>query len=136
MCVSFGIDCKVVHNKFPGYLLDDLPNMSDDNVRQERKFKFNVPIYNYVFYRDSVIPSMISSWNELPNDIRTNTSLKSFKFLFKNSYMTLPNPLYHYGERMSQMSHTRIRLNFSNLNHHLFNRGLSNSPNCEHCNVP
>ncbi len=46
------------------------------------------------------------------------------------------NPLYNFGERLSQMSHTRIRLKFSNLNYHLFNYGLSNSPNCVHCNVP
>ncbi len=34
------------------------------------------------------------------------------------------------------MSHTRIRLNFSNLKSHLHNYNLSDSPNCEHCNSP
>ncbi len=44
--------------------------------------------------------------------------------------------LYLHGERTAQMSHTRIRVKFSNLNYHLYNYGLSNSPNCDECNVP
>ena len=127
---------EVIHRQFPPYLLNDLPHMSDGNSRLERRFKFNTLPYNHTYYRDSVIPSMISNWNKLPNDIRTNTSLKAFKFLFKNNFTPPACPLYLYGARLEQMSHTRIRLNFSNLNYHLFNHGLSNSPNCEHCNVP
>ncbi len=127
---------KVIHNKFPKYLQNDLPYMCDASTRVERRFKFNSPHYNYAYYRDSVIPSTVSNWNKLPNEIRTNPKIKGFKFLFKKQYTPQPNPIYHYGERLSQMSHTRIRLNFSNLNSHLNNHGLSNSPNCDHCNVP
>ncbi len=57
---------KVIHHKFPPYLLNDLPYMSDENARQERKYKFNTLPYKNAYYRDSVIPSMISSWNRLP----------------------------------------------------------------------
>ncbi len=127
---------KVIHKQYPPYLLNDLPYMSDGNSRLERRFKFNTPPYNYAFYRDSVIPSMIANWNKLPNDIRTNTSLKTFKYLFKEKFAPPKYPLYNCGSRLPQMSHTRIRLNFSNLNYHLFNHGLSDSPNCENCNVP
>ncbi len=110
--------------------------MCDQNTRLERRYKFNTPQYNYAFYKDSFVPSSTSNWNKLPNEIRTNPSLKSFKYFFKRINMPLANPLYHHGERLSQMSHTRIRLNFSNLNSHLYNYGLLNSPNCDHCNVP
>ena len=34
------------------------------------------------------------------------------------------------------MSHTHIRVKFSNLNFHLFNYNLVTSPNCKHCNLP
>ncbi len=127
---------KVVHKKFPQYLLNDLPYMCDENTRLERWYKFNTPVYNYAFYRDSfIIPSVISNWNNLPNDIRTNSNIKGFKFFNKKNYMPSANPLYHHGERLSQMSHSRIRLNFSNLNSHLYNHGLITSPNCDNCDV-
>ncbi len=127
---------KVIHNQFPLYLLNDLPFMADANNRMERKYKFNTPPYQYTFYRDSVVPSMISNWSKLPNEIRTNKNIKVFKFLFKDKYIKPAYPLYLHGERKAQMSHTRIRVKFSNLNYHLYNYGLSNSPNCDQCNVP
>ncbi len=127
---------KVIHNKSPKYLYDDLPFMTDENTRLERRFKFNTVRYNYVFYRDSFIPLATSEWNALPNLIRTNNALKSFKWSYKQEFASTPCPLYNHGERLSQMSHTRIRLKFSNLNAHLYNYNLVNSPNCEHCNFP
>ena len=56
--------------------------------------------------------------------------------MLKTEYTEHPNPLYHYGNRFSQMSHTRIRVKFSNLNFHLYNYNLVTSPNCKHCNLP
>ncbi len=127
---------KVIHKRFPVYLLNDLPYMSDGNSRLERRYKFHTPHFDHAFYRDSIIPKSITEWNSLPNPIRTNTDLKSFKWSFKQEYARTPSPLLNYGERISQMSHTRIRLNFSNLNSHLHSYNLSESPNCEYCNVP
>ncbi len=127
---------KVIHKKYPEYLLNNLPHMSDGNSRLERRYKFHTPHFDHAFYRDSIIPKSISEWNSLPNVIRTNTDLKSFKWSFKQEYARSPSPLLNHGERISQMSHTRIRLNFSNLNSHLHSYNLTDSPNCEHCNVP
>ena len=127
---------KLIHKKSPLYLLNDLPHMTDENARLERRYKFNIPRYEHVYYRDSVIPKSISEWNNLPNNIRNNTCIKGFKWSFKQLYFEPPAPLYNHGERLSQMSHTRIRLQFSNLNEHLFSYNLSATPNCEHCNTP
>ncbi len=127
---------NVIHKKLPLYLLNDLPFMSDANARLERKYKFNVPPFQHAFYRDSVIPNTISEWNDLPNAIRTITNIKSFKWAFKQEYCKPPAPIYNHGERISQMSHTRIRVQFSNLNKHLHNYNLSPTPNCEHCDTP
>ena len=127
---------KIIHNQFPSYLHNSLPPMQDQSNRAERKYKFNTPAYNHAFYRDSIIPSTISQWNNLPNHIRTIKKLDTFKFMLKKEYTESPNPLYHYGSRFSQMSHTRIRVKFSNLNFHLFNYNLVTSPNCIHCNLP
>ena len=127
---------KVIHNQYPTYLYNSLPPMQDPTNRSERKYKFNTPGYLHAFYRDSVIPSTISNWNNLPNHIRTIKKLDTFKFMLKKEYLEPPNPLYHYGYRFSQMSHTRIRVKFSNLNFHLFNHKLATSPNCNHCNLP
>ncbi len=66
---------KVIHNKFPAYLLNDLPYMHGINNRLERRLTFNTPPYNHVFYKESVVPSMITNWNKLPNHIVFNTCL-------------------------------------------------------------
>ncbi len=127
---------KVIHNKYPTYLYKSLPPMRDHSNRTERKYKFNTPLFDHAFYRDSIIPSSISKWNELPNHIRTIQKLDTFKLMLKREYVEPPKPLYHYGDRYSQMSHTRIRVKFSNLNFHLFNYNLVPSPNCPNCNLP
>ena len=127
---------KLIHNKSPTYLYESLPIMCDQSNRAERKYKFNTPFFEHAFYRDSIIPSSISKWNNLPNHVRTIAKLDTFKYLLKREYVEAPKPLYHYGNRLSQMSHTRIRVKFSNLNFHLFNYNLVQSPNCMHCNLP
>ncbi len=127
---------KLIHNKYPIYLYENLPPMRNHLDRAERKYKFNTPIFDHAFYRDSVIPSSISKWNELPNHIRTVKKLDTFKYMLKREYVEPPKPLYHYGNRFSQMSLARIRVKFSNLNFHLFNYNLVPSPNCMHCNLP
>ena len=129
---------KVIHNKYPLYLFDGLPYMCDHSTRLERRYKFNTLPYDHAFYRDSVIPLSISKWNDLPNHIRLRTikKLDTFKYMLKREYVKPPNPLFHFGERNSQMSHTRIRVKFSNLNFHVFNYNLVASPNCHHCNLP
>ncbi len=55
--------------------------------------------------------------------------------MWKKEYVEPPKPIFHFGERNSQMSHTRIRVKFSNLNFHLFNYNLIDSPNCQHCDL-
>ncbi len=110
--------------------------MHGNNVRNERKFTFNTVPYGHDYYKKSVIPSSIKSWNSLPNDIRTNTSYLSFKSNLKQVYTSSPSALLNYGNRLVQMAHTRIRVNFSNLNSHLFRYNLIASPNCITCNTP
>ncbi len=127
---------KVIHNKYPLYLFNSLPFMCDQSTRLERRYKFNTLPFDHAFYRDSVIPSSISKWNDLPNYIRTIKKLDSFKYMFKKEYFDPPKLIFHFGERNSQMSHTRIRVKFSNLNFHLFNYNLVASPNCQYCNLP
>ena len=38
---QFTLIHKVIHNKFPIYLLNDLPSMTGSNTRLERQYKFN-----------------------------------------------------------------------------------------------
>ncbi len=130
---------KAIHKKFPKYLLNSLPPMSDSTARPERRYKFNTPPFEHAYYRDSVIPKSVANWNNLPNHIRVISNLDSFKYMLKTEYLEPPNHLLHYhsnGNRPSQMSHTRIRVKFSNLNFHLFNYNLVTDPDCSHCNVP
>ena len=66
---------KVIHNQYPTYLHKSLPPMQDPTNRAERKYKFDTPGYQHAFHRDSVIPSTISKWNNLPNERSSADSL-------------------------------------------------------------
>ena len=127
---------KVIHKKSPKYLFNDLPAMHGNNVRIERQYTFNTMLYGHAYYKKSVIPSSIKGWNNLPNDIRTKNSYQSFRSNLKQVYTSSPSALLNYGTRFSQMAHTRMRVNFSNLNSHLFKYNLIASPNCTSCNTP
>ena len=110
--------------------------MHGNNVRIERRYTFNALPYNHSYYKKSVISSSIKSWNSLPNDVRTITSYNSFKGNLKQVYTSSPSAILNYGNRLAQMAHTRIRVNFSNLNYHLSRYNLIASPNCTSCNTP
>jgi len=80
-------------------------------------------------YSSSFLPSTVSEWNHLPDDIKHAETLNSFKRLINIDRPTF-NPLFSYGDRRSQLLHTRLRTKCSALNDHLFRRNIITSPLC------
>ena len=80
-------------------------------------------------YYNSFLPATIRDWNNLPQEVRQADSIQSFK-TFLNSNTRLPPPHYGAGTRLGQILHTRLRLECSPLNEHLYRRNLVNSPLC------
>ena len=80
-------------------------------------------------YFNSFLPSAIREWNDLPLAIRDSTTVTTFKYKL-NSNLTQPPSLFHIGNRMGQIYHSRLRTNCSSLNSHLFSKNIIDSPLC------
>ena len=84
----------------------------------------------------SCIPSSVSLWNSLDNNIRTTDSLFSFKSSIKSQR---PNnskvpPYFLSGDRYLSVQHARVRNNCSNLKSDLYENHLCPRPMCS-CNT-
>ena len=80
---------------------------------------------HYSYFRNSFIPSAIKSWNKT---LQKNRNLEHFKDSLKLTH----NFLYYIGARLVNISHTQLCMNCSNLNVHLFQLHVVDSPDCSH----
>lgn len=78
-------------------------------------------------YFNSFFPATIRQWNALPKNVQSNPSLHLFKTYLYTSRIKIPNYFY-FGTRIGQTLHSKLRLECSGLNLHLFQRKLINSP--------
>ena len=85
-------------------------------------------------YKDSFLPSTVKIWNKLPINVQQNPSLSNLKRFLRSDSHTVPYYFYS-GSRQSQIMHTRLRLECSSLNAHLYSRNINDSPNCT-CGSP
>ena len=81
-------------------------------------------------YYNSFFPSTKSVWNSLPEDTKQSPSISSFKFRL-NRDLNKPPKYYNTGTRIGQLLHTRIRLECSSLNAHLYRKNIVPEPTCQ-----
>ena len=133
--------CKFIHKLFlffkmnhglsPLYLSNLLPlhvgELSSYRLRNAENY---VGIHaNTRAYAESFLPSTLQAWNNLPEAVRSADTLGAFKHLL--SLVTPKVPAYYdCGDRLDQISHTRLRTECSSLNQHLFRRNLVQNPYC------
>ena len=78
---------------------------------------------------NSFLLATVRDWNNLPLHVQQSDSLETFK-KYLNSDLS-PSPFfYNAGSRLGQVLHTRLRLECSSLNAHLYSRNLVESPLC------
>ena len=97
-------------------------------------------------YFNSFFPATIRKWNALPQSVQLNPSLYTFQTYLYSSRIKIPNYFY-IGTRIGHILHSKLRLECSTLNHHMFQRKLRDSPICNcgevestdhfllHCNI-
>ena len=81
-------------------------------------------------YYISFFPSTKSVWNSLPEDTKQSPSISSFKFRH-NRDLNKPPKYYNTVTRIGQLLHTRIRLECSSLNAHLYRKNIVPEPTCQ-----
>ena len=83
-------------------------------------------------YKNSYIPASIIAWNDLPVNLTDSHSVQTFKAKLKSYLFNPTTPVYYsYGERLTSIFHTRLRLGHSSLSFDLFQHGLNTSKRCE-----
>ncbi len=122
---------KIVTNRTPSYLRDLIPNLVGNqhghNTRQSNNL---ADIRTRTrFYSDYFVPSVIKLWNTRPLFIRNSRSLNGLNDYLRRSDKKCPT-YYYTGSRLGQILHSRLRMDSSSLNEHLFYRNLVDSPNC------
>ena len=80
-------------------------------------------------YYNSFIPSSVRLWNLRPDNIRLSPSIQALKYSLTSNISS--KPFYYYtGSRLGQILHSRLRMQCSSLNHHLYRKNILYSPNC------
>ena len=121
---------QMVHNATPSYLSLLVPpqvgNLSRYNLRNERNYQ-TIACRSQQYF-NSFLPSVIRDWNELPEDIKSSRSVKSFKVKLNRSVAV---PYYFLaGNRTGQVHLCRLRTDCSPLNSNLYRKNILPSPNC------
>ena len=119
-----------MHGLAPDYLRDVLPPLVHEitsyNLRNANHIQ-TLSSNTNLFY-NSFFPSTIRAWNSLSDDIKQAPSVASFKYqLNKNKR---PPEHYNVGLRIGQILHTRLRLECSSLNSHLYQKNIVPSLSC------
>ena len=78
---------------------------------------------------NSFFPATIRKWNALPQSLQLNPSLSTFKTYLYSYRIKIPNYFY-IVTRIRQILHSKLRLECSTLNLHMFQRKFRDSPLC------
>ena len=125
---------KLIFNPIvPEFIKTIIPNTRQQNTtRTLRNISAQtIPLARTTSYHRSFVPSSTSLWNTLPEHLRTNNNYFTFKKHLKELITQPRPPLYYFlGTKTGNILHTKLRLNTSKLNAHLFSIQQANSPSC------
>ena len=90
-----------------------------------------------IYIKKTFLFSSIKWWNSTPLEIRTSFSLGIFKHSLLK-YLQFPTRNYFFciGDRSASTCHTCLRLNFSALKRHHYQKNCCRSPTCPLCDAP
>ena len=117
------------------YVLTTCLHLSPPNFGNNTAYSLrNASDYKYIrsnsqLYYNSVLPSVVRNWNELPHTTRNAPSISAFKRSL-NSTLIGVTLFYLDGKRIGQIYHSRLRMDCSSLNYHLFSKKIIGSPLC------
>ena len=122
----------------PPYLCDLCPNFVCERSSYSLCSANNlcIPFVRTERHKKSFLFSSIQEWNNLPLETGKLSSPGIFKrSLLKFLHFPSGSYLFCTGDRLAWIFHTRLRLNFSALNYHLFQKNCCPSPACALCDA-
>ncbi|MEW8543133.1 MAG: reverse transcriptase family protein, partial [Candidatus Thiodiazotropha sp.] len=122
---------KMINGLTPAYLSQLIPPLVHESSQYSLRNSNNISTVHAHsnMYYNSFLPSVIRAWNNLPVLVRNSISLADFKKNL-NIQRSPPPAYYNFGDRISQIYHTRLRLECSSLKQHLFRKNLIENPTC------
>ena len=111
---------KIVYNLAPAYLLELCPEYVSSRTNYSLRANDNlvVPFARTERYKRSFLISSVKLWNNLPSNIRSCSSIASFKSsVVRRHNFSIPKGLYYIGDRLAAVFHNRLRLSNSTLNY-------------------
>ena len=124
---------KIINGLTPDYLQSLVPPQHfQQHYHNTRHSQNYVNINCRTTYRNnSFIPSTIRLWNNLPSQLKSCSSLISFKRELASHYKTPDIPMYYFcGSRLGQILHARLRMQCSSLKQHLYLKNIEPDPYC------
>ena len=122
---------KIIHKLSPTYLVSCMPDrLQTRNTRASSSVMFRLPKTNTLAFKNSYFPSCAKLFNSLDSSIRIS-SYDMQMIYFRNIIKSTHNSFYYLGSRRVQVIIAQLRVGFSNLNSHLYDKGCSNSPYCK-----
>ena len=124
---------RSVSGLVPPYISDITPPLVHETTDYPLRNQNNItiPFCRTEISRRSCIPSSITLWNALDEDLRTSPSVASFKYQLKKRQNNSKVPSFYLtGNRYLSALHARLRNKCSNLSSDLFRNFLSPSPIC------
>ena len=122
----------------PQYIQDIIPKTRHHNtgLALRNANARTLPRNRTTLFQQSFVPQTTKQWNNLPESIRTDPCLKTFKRAIDSRFGAEVAPKFNsYGSKKGNILHTRLRLNSSELNANLFKIQKSSSSSCE-CGNP
>ena len=124
---------KIIHDLTPNYLSEIFPPHVGNRTEYPLRNASNIEVIarRTELFASSFVPSSVSLWNELPENIKSITSLSAFKSNVKKMFPSTTVPKYYsIGKRQFSIIHTRLRNKCSDLQFDLYNNHLSNNGMC------
>ena len=129
---------KMVFKLAPPYLCNLCPNFISERSSYSLCSANNLclPFVHTERHKKSFLFSSIQEWASLPLETRILSSPGIFKRnLLKFLHFPSRSYLFYIGDHSASIFHTRLRLNFSALNYHLFQKNCCPSPACALCDA-
>ena len=122
---------EMVHKHAPEYLCSLIPPTLSETHQYNTRRTHNIATINCrtSFYQNSFLPSTINLWNNIPVEIRNNSSRNNFKRYLNRDFNRVPK-YFNLGSRTLQIIMARLRLQCSLLKDHLFLKNVIDSRLC------
>ena len=125
---------SIHHQLSPKYLCDVIQSYQIQHIYQTRRATnpnfLDSPVPRKELYKKSFFLSAIKEWNTLSPAYTNSPSLSSFKRKLVERNKIVPPFFNNNIPRHSQVVIGQLRIGFSDLNSHLFDKGCINSPQC------